>query len=231
MRSQRFADFKWAPTLCSRWKPNRSYRELALGVDVTERRRAEEALVRSEKLAVIGRLASSIAHEINNPLESVTNLLYLARGSTNLNEAQDYLDTAERELRRVSNITNQTLRFHKQSTDPTAVLCENLIAETVAAYHGRILNSRIQGQVRIRGSQPVNCFEGEIRQVLSNLVGNAIDAMHPQGGSLLLRSREATHWRTGRGGIVITVADTGEGIALPVIKKIFDAFFSTKGPW
>jgi PAS domain S-box-containing protein len=223
---QRYLDYVYQPM---REVDGSTSGVIALGVDVTERRRAEEALMQSEKLAAIGRLASSIAHEINNPLESVTNLLYLARGSSHLSEIQGYLDMAERELRRVSNITNQTLRFYRQSTDPTAVFSEKLIAETVAIYQGRILNSRIEVQVRIRGREPVTCFEGEIRQVLSNLVGNAIDAMHPMGGSLLLRSREATHWKTGRRGVVITVADTGAGMARPVIKKIFDAFFSTKG--
>jgi PAS domain S-box-containing protein len=201
---------------------------IALGVDVTDRRRAEQALLQSEKLAVVGRLASSIAHEINNPLESVTNLLYLARKSSDLNEVQEYLDTAERELRRVSNITNQTLRFHKQSTDPMAVLCQNLIEETLSIYQGRILNSRIQVEVCHRATQPVTCFEGEIRQVLSNLVGNAIDAMHPDGGRLLLRSREATNWKTGQRGILLTVADTGLGMGPHVVKKVFEAFLRRK---
>lgn len=202
---------------------------IALGVDVTERRLAEQALLQSEKLAAVGRLASSIAHEINNPLESVTNLLYLARRSDDFDDVRSYLVTAEQELRRVSNITNQTLRFYRQSTDPIAVLGEMLVADTLSLYQGRILNSGIQIESRHRAKQPVTCFEGEIRQVLSNVVGNAIDAMHGNGGRLLLRSREATNWKTGRSGLVLTVADTGPGMSSAVMKKIFEAVFTTKG--
>jgi PAS domain S-box-containing protein len=202
---------------------------IALGVDVTERRRAEQALLKAEKLAAVGRLASSIAHEINNPLESVTNLLYLARRSAELEDVHSYLDTAEQELRRVANITSQTLRFHRQSTDPLAVTGERLMAQTLALYQARILNSQIQVAERHRATKAVTCFDGEIRQVLSNLVGNAIDAIPDKGGHLLLRSREATNWKTGQRGVVMTVADTGCGMSSSVTKRIFEAFFTTKG--
>lgn len=198
-------------------------------MDVTERHKAARALVQSEKLAAVGRLASSIAHEINNPLESVTNLLYLARGSAELSEAHDYLDTAERELRRVSVITSQTLQFHKQATRPTAVIVEDLMGSVLSIYQGKIINSRVEVRQRARATRPVLCLEGEIRQVLSNLVGNAIDIMHPDGGLLLLRSRAATNWRSGQEGIVITVADTGSGMSSRTVAKIFQPFFTTKG--
>lgn len=197
--------------------------------DVTERRKAESALMQSEKLAAVGRLAASIAHEINNPLESVTNLLYLARTSTELSEVQDYLATAERELRRVGAITNQTLRFHKQSTNPTEVTCKELLDGVLSIYHGRIVNSRVREQLLLRSNGPLLCFEGEIRQVLNNLVGNAIDAMHPEGGRLLLRSRNATDWSTGRKGVTITVADTGPGMSPQTLMKAATPFFTTKG--
>lgn len=202
---------------------------IALGVDVTERRRAEQSLLQGEKLAAVGRLASSIAHEINNPLESVTNLLYLARTSAELETVHGYLDTAEQELRRVSNITNQTLRFHKQSTDPMAVTGARLLSETLALYKGRILNAHIQVEVRHRAAPPVTCFDGEIRQVLSNVVGNAVDAMPGGGGRLALRSREGTNWKSGERGIVLTVADTGVGMSSSVMQHIFEAFYTTKG--
>ena len=201
-----------------------------IALDVTACKQNEEALLRTEKLAAVGRLATSIAHEINNPLESVTNLLYLIRESENLApEVREYVDTAERELRRVSAISNQTLRFHKQSTRPTAVTCEELVHGILVLYQARLANSRVKIEKRKHASSPVLCFEGEIRQVLNNLIGNAIDAMHPLGGRLLLRSREATHWPTGRKGLVLTVADTGKGIGSDVKAKIFDAFFTTKG--
>jgi signal transduction histidine kinase len=106
---------------------------------------------------------------------------------------------------------------------------ETLIAETLALYQGRILNSHIHMQVRHRPTRPITCFDGEIRQVLSNVVGNAIDAMGGNGGRLLVRSREATNWKTDQPGIVMTVADTGVGISPSVMKNIFQAFFTTKG--
>lgn len=178
----------------------------------------------------MGRLASSIAHEINNPLEAVTNLLYLASSSKGLSsEVQNYLDSAERELRRVSHIANQTLRFHKQSTKPKAVMCEDLLCSVLSIYQGRLLSSRVEVQKRQRSLQPVLCFDGEIRQVLNNLIGKAIDAMQPEGGRLFIRSREATDWNTGRRGLVLAVADTGSGISPLALEKIFEPFFTTKG--
>jgi len=197
--------------------------------DITDRNRANDALIKSEKLAVVGRLAASIAHEINNPLESVTNLLYLAEASADMAEVKDYLATADRELRRAGAITSQTLRFHKQSSSPTEVTCAELIGDVLSIYHGRLVNSHVQVQERIRGAEKVRCFEGEIRQVLNNLVGNAIDAMHPDGGRLLLRSRMATDWATGRRGLAIAVADTGPGMSAHTITKAFEPFFTTKG--
>jgi len=202
---------------------------IALGVDVTESKRAEMALIKTEKLAAVGRLASSIAHEINNPLESITNLLYLARRSDELLEIHDYLDTAERELRRVSSISTQTLRFYKQSSKPQAVSCLDLIGESLSVFRARLSNTNINVEKRKRSSRLVICFEGEIRQVLNNLIVNAIDACPPHGGRLLLRSREATNWKTGIKGLVITVADNGSGMSAQTQKRIFEPFFTTKG--
>ena len=200
----------------------------ASSLEVTQQKKTEKALIQSEKLAVVGRLAASIAHEINNPLESVTNLLYLAGGGNDLAEAKDYIQIAERELRRVSAIVNQTLRFHKQSSNPQAMTCEMLIDSVIALYQGRIINSGIHVEQRRRAMRAVQCFEGEIRQVFSNLLGNAIDAMHPGGGRLLLRSREGCNWATGQQGVVITVADTGAGISPAAQGRIFDPFYTTK---
>ncbi len=196
--------------------------------DVTELRRAETALRQSEKLAAVGRLAGSIAHEINNPLASVTNLLYLMQSSENLADIHEYVATAERELRRVSLITNQTLRFHRQSTNAAPAFCLDLIGDSLNLFQGRLVNNRIEVQKRKRAEHPVQCFGGEIRQVLINLIGNAIDAM-PNGGRLLMRSREATDWGTGAKGLVITVADTGTGMSQQVQGHVFTAFYTTKG--
>jgi signal transduction histidine kinase len=198
-----------------------------VSLDVTQKHLAEAALLQSEKLAAVGRLASSIAHEINNPLESVTNLLYLARNSTDVEQIHWFLDTAERELRRVSMIANQTLRFHKQSSLPRDVSCLDLFAAVLSMYEGKLRNSGITVEKRKRANKPARIYEGDIRQVLNNVLGNAIDAM-PAGGRLLLRSREATHWISGKTGLVLTIADTGTGMARETQSRMFEAFFTTK---
>jgi signal transduction histidine kinase len=126
-------------------------------------------------------------------------------------------------------ISNQTLRFYRQSSYPTVVWGRDLLEGVLSIYQGRLVNSRIDVQKRIRATQPVMCFEGEIRQVLNNLVGNAIDAMAARGGRLLVRTRTATNWHSGDRGLMLTVADTGEGISATVMKRIFEPFFTTKG--
>lgn len=196
--------------------------------DVSERHRTHAVLIQNEKLAAVGRLASSIAHEINNPLESVTNLLYLSRGSTNLATIQGYLEIAEQELRRVSVIANQTLHFHKQSNSPTEVECDKLMTDSLALYQGRVVNAGISIEERYRAVRAAYCVDGEIRQVLNNFVGNSIDAM-PHGGRILARSRDATDWRSGRRGVALTLADTGTGLSPEVRSRMFEPFFSTKG--
>jgi len=202
---------------------------IVLGIDVTENKRAEQVLIQTEKLAAVGRLASSIAHEINNPLEAVTNLLYLAEQSAVNPDARKYLETAQQELGRVSVITNQTLRFYRQTSNRKSITATELIDGTLPLYQGKLNNSNVTVERRERTHNPVLCFDGEIRQVLSNLIGNAIDAMSATGGRLLLRSRGATDWATGRKGIVLTVADTGAGMSAATLSRIFEAFFTTKG--
>jgi signal transduction histidine kinase len=201
-------------------------------VEITQQKRAESALIQSEKLAAVGRMASSIAHEINNPLESVTNLIYIARTYAILPEVQHLLDLADQELRRVSIIANQTLRFHKQASSPREISCSDLFSTVLSLYEGRLRNSSISVENRKRASRPISCFEGDIRQVLNNLVGNSIDAM-ATGGRLLLRSRESTDWRPSYGpprrGLTLTVADTGGGISEATRTRLFEPFFTTKG--
>jgi signal transduction histidine kinase len=222
---QRFMDFVYQP----RRDPDGTISGIiVLGVDVTESKRAEQALLQSEKIAAVGRLASSIAHEINNPLEAVTNLLYLAQRSASPQETRKYLTTAESELQRVSVIASRTLRFHRQSTFPRAVTPSELIDGTLPLYQGRLNNGHVSVHRRERAHDPIVCLEGEIRQVLSNLIGNAIDATKAAGGRLLLRTRNATDWQTGRSGVVFTVADTGSGMSPRTIFRIFEPFFTTK---
>jgi PAS domain S-box-containing protein len=199
------------------------------GRDITSLKRAESALKKNEKLAAVGRLAASIAHEINNPLEAVTNLLFLALESADPGQVHRYIQAAERELRRVSIISNQTLRFHKQSTNPKFVRSEELLHGVIASHQSRILNAGIQVEERLRAEEPIYCFDGEIRQALNSLIGNAIDAMRAEGGRLLVRSREGTGWRSGHKCLILTIADTGLGISRENQDRIFEPFFTTKG--
>ena len=224
--------FRWARTRAypRREADGRIVRWYGITEDIEERRLSELALVQAEKLAAVGKLASSIAHEINNPLESVTNLLYLARTSKDVaGEVLTYVLTAEAELSRISLITTQTLRFHKQSTRQLTISCAELIGGALEIYLRRIADKGISVEKRKRAHKSVICFEGEIRQVLNNLIANSIDAMADKGGRLLLRSREATDWKTGRAGLVITVADNGCGMTERTQRRIFEPFFTTKG--
>lgn len=197
--------------------------------NVTQQKKTAAALMQSEKLAAVGRLASSIAHEINNPLEAVTNLLYLARASDQPVEMRQYIDSAERELKRVATITHQTLRFHKQSPVPSTVSAAELFDAALSIFQGRLASRAVLVGRRDRATQSLVCFADEIRQVLINLIGNAIDAMPRQGGRLHLRSRTATQWGTGILGVLLTIADTGTGMSAEVVRKLFEPFFTTKG--
>ena len=196
--------------------------------DVTERARAEEALRRSEKLAATGRLAASIAHEINNPLEGLTNLLYLLRAHCDLNPpALDYATMAEHEARRISEIAQKTLRFYRQSTQPSRAHPAELIDSILDLYKSRIHTVNIVLERDLDPELTVFCFEGEIRQVLANLIGNAIDATSG-GGRIIARLRASRRWSDGEPGIRITIADTGIGMTPEVRARIFEPFFTTK---
>jgi len=199
-----------------------------IAMDTSERKRSEEVLRRTEKLAAAGKLAASIAHEINNPLEAVTNLLYLLRGHTALDPvANQYAMLAEHEVRRVSEITQQTLRFYRQNSQASLTdVCE-LMDSVLNLHRGHQLALNIE--IRKEYSPPAElfCYSGEIRQVFANLVGNALDSMQA-GGVLWLRIRRAHNWQDGTPGIRIVVADTGTGMMPEVREHIFDAFFTTK---
>jgi len=199
---------------------------VAVNTDITQSRIQEEMLRKSEKLAAVGQLASSIAHEINNPLESITNLLYLVRNSSDMEEIQEYTKVAEQELARVSEITLQTLRFHRQQNKPTQVDLAELAATIVSLYTGRFLLRGITVVTKITPAPPVLCFDGEIRQVLNNLIRNGADAM-PHGGRLLVRVRPSRDVYQ-CSGVRITIADTGEGISPHILGHLFEPFRTTK---
>jgi signal transduction histidine kinase len=200
-----------------------------IALDASERKRSEEALRRSEKLAVTGRLAASIAHEINNPLEAITNLLFLLRNFTDLpDSARQYVGMAEYEVRRIAEITQQTLRFYRQPTQPARATMGELLDSVLSLYHGRLNALDIRLERDYDSETTLFCFAGEIRQVFANLLGNAIDASSP-GGRLVVRARRSHDWKNpAQPGIRFSVADTGCGMESDVLEHIFEAFFTTK---
>jgi len=192
--------------------------------DISAERRSEEAIRRSEKLATAGRLAASIAHEINNPLEAVVNLLYLARHDPA--HSDEYLGLAEKEVGRVASIAQQTLGFVRDAS-PGAMDPAAIIDEILQLYSRKLESRRIRVTRRFRTSCEVSGYSGEVRQLLANLLVNAVDAM-PNGGSLHVRVTVSRDWSDGRTGVRITIADDGSGIPRDHLRQIFEPFYTTK---
>jgi signal transduction histidine kinase len=192
--------------------------------------RAQEALRRSEKLAVTGRLAASIAHEINNPLEAVTNLLYLMRCDPTPEQMLAYLNDAEHELARVTEITKQTLRFYREPSQPVETDLAAVVQSVLVLYNSRLVSANITVRREILSpSVTVLSSPGELRQIVANLIGNAIDAMR-LGGTLRIRvSVERGHQADRPPLIRLTIADTGSGIPPEIRSSIFEPFITTKG--
>jgi len=198
----------------------------AIARDVTAKIRAEQALQRSEKLATAGRLTAAIAHEINNPLEAITNLLYLARRDPA--RADQHLEMAEREVQRIANIAQQTLGFVREVSDPKNLNVAATLDEVLQLYLPKFTTRRIQLQKEFEEGCEVRGFSGELRQLFSNLIVNAVDAM-PSGGRLRVRvSRRHEPDGQGRAGVRVTVADTGVGIPAQDRARVFEPFYTTK---
>ena len=202
-------------------------RWLGSSTDIHNQKLAEEALRRSEKLAAIGRLASSLAHEINNPLAAVTNALYLALHTPGLGEeVRQNLLLADQQLVRVAHVTTQMLRFHRQSTSPTLSDAAELMNSALAVFDSRFRAASIVVERDYQPCESLYCYGDELRQVFANLIGNALDAT-TRGGKVRIRVRKAVSG-DGTSGIKVLVADTGQGMPSQVRKKIFEPFVSTK---
>jgi PAS domain S-box-containing protein len=194
--------------------------------DVEDRKRAESALRRSEKLASTGRLAATIAHEINNPLEGVTNLLFLIKSDPSLSpDCKKFLEMMEHELDRVVHITKQTLAFYRDSAGPATIALREMADGLMMIYAKRVVGKGLEVVTDCPPDLQVVSNAGELRQVFSNLVSNALDAVTP-GGRIRIRIRPAA--RGHRKGIRLTVADNGCGISAADRRKVFEPFFTTK---
>jgi PAS domain S-box-containing protein len=198
-------------------------------LDASDRKRSEDALRKTEKLAATGRLAASIAHEINNPLEAITNLLFLLHNFCELQDpALNYVVMAQHEARRIAEITQQTLRFYRQSTLPARANMGELLDSVLSLYQGRLNTLNISVERGYDTDMDLFCFAGEIRQVFANLIGNAIDAT-TTGGRLVIRARRSRNWKDpSQTGVRFAVADTGAGMEPAVAERVFEAFFTTK---
>lgn len=195
-----------------------------------EVRQAADVMRESQKLVTIGRLAGSIAHEINNPLESVTNLLYLLGMDEQLSErAQGYLNLAQRELDRVAQIAKQTLNFYRDTPQPIRVQPSELIEEVLVLYARRIAEKQITVTKEFDTDRFITVSPGEMRQVFSNLITNAIEALE-RGGKLHLRVRDSRQWSgSASRGLRISIGDTGCGIGRDARQRLGQPFFTTKG--
>ncbi len=197
--------------------------------NMTETNKIERALQTTEKLAAAGRMAATVAHEINNPLEAVTNLVYLAkRDLSNNDRVAGYLDLASRELDRVAHITRQTLGFYRDTSSPVRFNVAERIDDLLLLYEKRFESRRITVVKQYGKDIEITALAGEVRQALSNLVTNAIDAM-PNGGTLVVKVAKSCDWSGSHlNGVRVTILDTGGGIEAKHKQSIFQPFFTTK---
>jgi len=196
--------------------------------DITQQKKLEAAIQTSERLASVGRLAATVAHEINNPLEAVTNFIYLAKQQPGLSDKIiRYLTYADQELGRVAHIAQQTLGFYRDSSQPVLLDVRELIEDVVTIYERKAKYKSLTLERQVEANLQIYGLQGELKQILSNLIANAIDASSPHG-KVIVRARS---WRGLKGegcGVRITIADTGSGIAEKDKAKLFSPFFTTK---
>jgi signal transduction histidine kinase len=196
---------------------------------MAERANVETALRKSEKLEVAGNLAASMAHEINNPLAAVTNLLYLIGMSSTLQQSKEYGEAAANELARVSELVTHTLRFYRESVNPARVQITDVVDSALVMYQSRLKSAGIVVERDFRENSPVFAKAGELRHMVLNLIGNAMEAIE-RDGTLKIRVSNTRELRNGaRQGVRLTIADTGSGIHPAIRTKLFDPFVSTKG--
>jgi signal transduction histidine kinase len=204
---------------------NQPKKVIGIALEVTERRHTEHALRESEKLAATGRMAATIAHEINNPLEAVVNLVYLAKNDPNVSQqTREYLASADVELGRVSHMVRQTLGFYRENAGPKWIDAGDAVKQIADLYRNKLLRKNVQLELETDNAE-IFAVEGELRQVVSNLISNAIDAVEMNGR---IRVRVRRFDRDGKSLVRIAVGDNGHGIAPENRAKVFQPFFTTK---
>ena len=196
--------------------------------DISQQKKVEKALHTSERLATVGRLAATIAHEINNPLEAVTNLVFLAQGCMGNGEGKIFLEQAQQELARMALLTKQTLGFYRENKGARALTLGELITPLVSVFSARARNKQVSIETDIRENPTMMGIPGEIRQLFANLLNNSIDAVSDRGHILIRLSAAYEYKGRKRAGVRLTVCDNGPGIAPAVRKKLFEPFFTTK---
>jgi PAS domain S-box-containing protein len=196
--------------------------------DITQQKKLEAALYTSERLASVGRLAATVAHEINNPLQAVTNFIHLAKQqSDSSSKIMQYLAEADRELGRVVHLAQQTLGFYRDTSYPVLLPVADVVEDVLAIYERKFKYKELKVERRIEPGLTICTAQGELKQVISNLISNAIDAS-AKAGKVIVHARASRNFRSDRRGIRITVADTGAGIGREDRDKVFAPFFTTK---
>jgi PAS domain S-box-containing protein len=196
--------------------------------DISQQKKVEKALHTTERLATVGRMAATIAHEINNPLEAVTNLVYLAQNCMTDEDGKKFLQQAQQELSRVALLTKQTLGFYRETKGARELALGELVIPLVSVFSTRARNKQISIETQIKQDPTIVGIPGELRQLFANLLNNSIDAV-PNAGRIAIRVTRAQE-RSGamRQGVRLTVSDNGPGIDQELRKKLFEPFFTTK---
>jgi PAS domain S-box-containing protein len=196
--------------------------------DITQRKKTEHALRISERLASVGRLAATMAHEINNPLETVTNLVYLVKDRTASKDIHDLLASAEEELARISHLTKQSLGYYRETKEAAHIRIGPILDQLISVFAAKTRNKSVEIDKEVRDDPEIYAVADEIRHLITNLVSNSIDAV-TSGGRIRVRISSARE-RIGKGrsGARLTVADSGPGITRAVRSELFEPFFTTK---
>jgi two-component system CheB/CheR fusion protein len=196
--------------------------------DITHRKQAEDALLRAEKLAVAGRLAASVAHEINNPLEAIANMLYLITICDSTEQAKMRASTALDELMRISLVAQSTLKFHRETGSPKATLLSEVMDSVLSMFRAKLQSLDIAVDMKAGQEFPIACMPSETQQMFANLISNSIDAMQRKG-RIAIRIQRSQDWRNRTSpGMRVTICDTGTGINRVTLSHIFEPFFTTK---